>query len=96
VTRYDSPDPATHPKTGSRSPTGSRAFLIFLTIITASTTLDVIQGVGLDQEFEIVTPAEEGNAGYGFLHTLFRRGVRSLSFAIERLRVSKKTVVCRR
>jgi hypothetical protein len=64
--------------------------------LTTRTPLDIIQGVGLEQEFELASPAEEGGVGSGFLRTMFQGAVRSFSFVIERLSVSKDTFVCRR
>jgi hypothetical protein len=64
--------------------------------INVSTPLDIIQGVGLDQEFELASSAEEGGVGSGFLRTMFQGAVRSFDFVVERLRVSKDTFVCAR
>lgn len=64
--------------------------------INVSTPIDIIQGVGLEQEFELATPIEEGGVGSGFLNTIFEGAQEYFRFAIERLHVSSDTFVCRR
>ena len=62
--------------------------------ISVSTPLDVIQGVGLDQEFELVDPEENGGGGYGFFRTTVDGATKFFEFIVDRVRVSKLSV-CR-
>lgn len=62
--------------------------------ITMPTPLDVIQGLGLNQEFELTASAETGDAGYGFIRNSLSNARRFFDFAVERLSV-KKLSVCR-
>jgi hypothetical protein len=62
--------------------------------ITMSTPLDVIQGLDLDQEFDVSLPAETSDPGYGFFHTTVAGANRLFDFIVERVSVSKH-LVCR-
>jgi hypothetical protein len=57
--------------------------------ITLSTPLDIIQGVGLDQEFDL-----EDAEGYGFFRTTVDGTRKLFDFIVDRVRVSPN-LVCR-
>ena len=62
--------------------------------ISVSTPRDIIQGVGLDQEFELVDPEENGGGGYGFFRTTVNGVHKFFDFIVDRVHVSKH-LVCR-
>jgi len=63
--------------------------------ISVSTPADVIQGLGLNQEFELDVQ-ETGGSSFGFFSNVVERYVVSTySFVVDRLRVSKH-LACRR
>jgi hypothetical protein len=63
-------------------------------IIHQRMPLGTIQDLGLAQEFDVSTPFEDGDAGYGWYENSVD-GVRKIfDFVIDRLRVSKH-LVCR-
>jgi len=63
-------------------------------IVTQTTPYDMFQGLALDQEFDLSTPVESGDAGYGWMSSSVNRVIKGFDFVVERLRVSKH-LVCR-
>jgi hypothetical protein len=62
--------------------------------VSVTTPLDIIQGTGLDQEFDLVDPVENGGSGSGFFRTKIDGVVNFMGFIVDRLRVSNNGV-CR-
>ena len=58
------------------------------------TPFDVVQGLGLDQEFEIADTTENGGRGNGYFTHKVDDAVHLFRFVVDRLRVSKD-LVCR-
>jgi len=61
--------------------------------ITVTTPRDIIQGVGLDQEFDLVNPAENGGTSGGFFAGTVDGLERFIEFIVDRVRVSPR--VCK-
>jgi hypothetical protein len=62
--------------------------------ISVTTPLDIIHGTGLEQEFELVTPSDNGGSGGGFFRTRIGDAIVFVNFIVDRLRV-KTHLVCR-
>jgi hypothetical protein len=62
--------------------------------VSVTTPLDIIQGTGLNQEFDLVAPRENGGTGGGFFWTKVDGAVQFVEFIVDRLRVSS-SLVCR-
>ncbi len=58
--------------------------------ISFNSPLDIIQGTGLDQEFDLVSPRDNGRNGAGFFRSTVDGAMKLMTFIVDRVSVTKQ------